>query len=116
MAPTSARSKSSRATSTPGRSSSTPTRCPACFNSVVGARSSRLPAGSGRGLREARTMNQHALVALVRFLLAHELHRIAKTLDGRFDRHLDVLALESEAVDAALNVFEPGLRLVEQQL
>ena len=61
-------------------------------------------------------MEQDPLVALVRFLFADELERVAQGLNRRLDRRLDVLALELQAVDAALNVFEPRLGLLEQQI
>ena len=61
-------------------------------------------------------MEQNPLVSLVRFLFADELQRVAQALDGRLDGGLDVLALQLQAVDAALNVFEPGLGFFEQQI
>ena len=64
----------------------------------------------------ARAMEQDLLVALSVLLLADELERVAQSLNGRFDRRLDVAALELQAVDFALDVFEPRLRLVEKQL
>src|SRR5207248_868341 len=77
--------------------------------------------GVGAGLEldlldEARPVHQDPLLALARFLLADELERVAQRLDARLDRRLDVLALELEAVDLALDVLEPRLRFLEQQL
>ena len=70
------------------------------------------------GVRDAsaRAAMQDLVVALARFLLADEFERVAQRLDGRLDRGFDVLALQLEAVDLALDVFEPRLRLLEQQL
>src|ERR1051326_7209725 len=57
-------------------------------------------------LDEARTVQDHPLFALARFLLADELERVAQRLDARLVRYLDVLALELEAVDLALDVLQ----------
>src|SRR5438128_2430024 len=61
-------------------------------------------------------MDQDAFIALVDFLLADELHRVAQALNRRLDRRLDVFAFELQAVDAALNVLEPRLRFLEKQV
>ena len=61
-------------------------------------------------------MEQDLVVALARFLLAHEVERVAQRRDVGFDRGLDVLALQLEAVDLALDVLEARLRLLEQQI
>src|SRR5206468_3491441 len=67
-------------------------------------------------VRVARAVEQDAVVAFARFLLAYELERVPQRGNARLDRRLDVLALQAEAVDLALNVLEPGLRLLEQHV
>ena len=64
----------------------------------------------------ARPVKQDLVLALSRFLLANELERVAQRLDGRFDRGLDVAALQLEAVDLALDVLDARLCLFEQQI
>ena len=61
-------------------------------------------------------MEKHAFFTLVHFLLVDELERVAQALDGRLDRRLDVLAFELQAIDATLDVLEPRLRFLEQQV
>jgi hypothetical protein len=56
------------------------------------------------------------LLAVADLLLAHVLERVLQRLDRRLDRRLDVAALQPEAVDLPLDVLEPGLRLLEQQV
>ena len=61
-------------------------------------------------------MEQDALVAVVGFLLADEFQGVAQRLDRRFERRLDVAALELQAVDLALDVLETRLGLFEQEI
>ncbi len=63
-----------------------------------------------------RPVQQDLVVALARFLLADELERVAQRGDVGFDRCLDVLALQLEAVDLALDILDPRLRLREEKL
>ena len=65
---------------------------------------------------QPRAVEQDLFLALARFLLADELERVPQRLDRRLERRLDVLAFQLEAVDLALDVFEPRLRLLEQQV
>src|SRR3954463_12055681 len=69
-----------------------------------------------RGVDQARAVEQDAVVALALFLLAHELQRVLQRRNRRLDRRLDILALQFQAVDFTLDVFEAGLGLFEQQV
>src|SRR5205814_2051840 len=64
-------------------------------------------------LHAARPVQQDPIVALARFLLLHELERVAQRLDARFDRDLDVLAFQLQTIDFALDVYDSRLRLIE---
>ena len=61
-------------------------------------------------------MEEDLFVAIALFLLAHEVERVAERLDRRLDRRLDVFALQLEAVDLALNVFEARFGFLEKDL
>src|SRR5688572_18522301 len=61
-------------------------------------------------------MKEDLFFALALFLLADELERVTERPDGRLERRFDFTALHPHAVDLALHVFQPRLRLLQQQL
>src|SRR5687767_10027197 len=61
-------------------------------------------------------MEEDLVLALAGFLLADVLERVTQGLNGRLERNLDVTTLELQAVDLALNILEPRLRLLEEQI
>ena len=65
---------------------------------------------------EPRPVQQDLVLPLARFLLADELEGVLERRDRRLNRRLGVPALELEAVDFALDVLEPRLRLFQQQI
>ena len=61
-------------------------------------------------------MQQHALFAGARVLLADELERVVERADQRFDAGLHLAALHPHALDLALHVFDPRLSFLQQQI
>src|SRR5690606_1193644 len=72
----------------------------------------------GRLLRLGRAgaMQEHPLVALLLVLLANEVERVPEGRDARLERVLAVPPLQPQPVDLPLHLFEPQLRLVQQQI
>ena len=59
-------------------------------------------------------MEQDLVVGAV--LLADELERAVQRLDRALERALDVAAAQAHLVDVALDLFEPALCLLQQQV
>src|SRR5262245_42462539 len=57
-------------------------------------------------LGRARQVEQDLVLTLLEILFAHELESVAERGDRRLQRALDVAALQPQAVDFTLDVFE----------
>src|SRR5947207_7642159 len=76
----------------------------------------RVLVGVVRRIDVAWAMEQDLLVAVAGLLFAHVVERVAQGLDRRLDRGLDILTLQLQSVDLALDVLETRGRLFEQQI
>src|SRR5439155_17287728 len=67
-------------------------------------------------IRVARTMEDDLVVLIATFGLLNEFERALERVDGAFDGRLGVPPLHLQSVDLPLDVLEPLLRLLDEQL
>ena len=84
--------------------------------SALGAHRLRADRLRRRQLLRPRAVQQDALVARARVLIADEFERRVERPDQRLDVVLDFAALHAQPFDFALHVLEPRLRLLQDQI